>query len=112
DEEIILDVGRGMLETLGYTVSLAKSGEKALQIFTEEQDIDLVIVDMIMPDMDGGATFAKIREVDAKAKVILSSGYSLDGQAQKIMQQGCSGFIQKPFTIFDLTKTIQRVLSA
>ncbi|MDJ0621925.1 MAG: ATP-binding protein [Desulfocapsaceae bacterium] len=113
DEEIILDVGRGMLETLGYKVSLARSGETALEIFDEQQnDIDLVIVDMIMPGMDGAAIFSKIRDIDAEAKVVLSSGYSLDGQAEKIMQRGCSGFIQKPFSIFDISKTIRRVLAS
>jgi two-component system, cell cycle sensor histidine kinase and response regulator CckA len=73
--------------------------------------IDLVILDMIMPGMDGGATFDRIRELRPAMPVILSSGYAIDGQAQQILEKGCNGFLQKPFTISALSRQIRETLS-
>ena len=111
DEDMILEVGRAMLEKLGYRVVAAKDGRQAVEAVRQRGDeFDLVLLDMIMPDMDGGKTFDRIREINAVLPVMLSSGYSIDGQAAKIMAKGCSGFIQKPFNISDLSQKIRSVL--
>jgi two-component system cell cycle sensor histidine kinase/response regulator CckA len=111
DEDIIIDVGKPMLENLGYHVSVAKGGEKAVDAVSETGDkIDLVILDLIMPDMDGSLTFDAIRKIHPKMPIILSSGYSLKGKATDIMRRGCNAFIQKPFNISELSQLIRKVL--
>jgi len=112
DEQMILDVSKAMLTKLGYTIMTAESGLRALEIIQEAQAaIDLIVLDMIMPGMDGGTTFDEIRKLLPKTPVLLSSGYALDGQATKIMERGCNGFIQKPFTIQNLSQKIQEVIA-
>ncbi|MCP3953496.1 MAG: PAS domain S-box protein [Desulfobacterales bacterium] len=111
DENMILDVGQAMLKKLGYHVLVADSGQKALDtIQIEGDDIDLVILDLIMPGMDGGAVFDCIKEIFPYMPVMLSSGYAINGQANKIMQKGCNGFIQKPFNISKLSKKVREIL--
>jgi CheY-like chemotaxis protein len=111
DEEMILDVGGELISSLGYTVLTAQSGSEAIEIYKENKDgIHMVVLDMIMPEMGGGTTFDKLREVDPKVKVLLSSGYSLDGQAKEILDRGCDGFIQKPFDLKNLSKIVREIL--
>jgi CheY-like chemotaxis protein len=111
DEAMIRDVGKAMLEKMGYRVVTAESGEAALsQIAAMGGDVDLVILDLIMPGMDGGSVFDKIRELEPLTPVVLSSGYSINGQAMKLMERGCDGFIQKPYSIKELGKKIREVL--
>jgi PAS domain S-box-containing protein len=111
DQQMIIDVGKGMLEQLGYSVVVAKSGEKAVEKISDRgAEIDLVILDLIMPGMGGAKAFDRIREIKPMIPVILSSGYSIDGQASEIMQRGCNDFIQKPFSIQTLSQTIRKVL--
>jgi len=111
DEEMIIDVGQAMLERLGYRVFAAQSGQRAVDVVTKlGNEIDLVIIDMIMPGMDGGKTFDRIREIQPEIPVMLSSGYAIDGQANKIMRRGCNGFIQKPFNISEFSKQVRRIL--
>jgi PAS domain S-box-containing protein len=111
DEEIIANVSKEILEELGYSVITARSGSDAVKIYQSMKDeIDLVILDMVMPEMGGGETFDLLKLISPQVKVILSSGYSIDGQAMEIMERGCHGFIQKPFSIEDLSKKIREVL--
>ena len=111
DEDMILDIGRDLLEKLGYEVLTAKSGIEALEIYrTKQKKIDIVILDMVMPKMGGGDTYEKLRDIDSAVKVLLSSGYSIDGQASKILSRGCDGFIQKPFDIKSLSLEIRKIL--
>ncbi len=111
DEEMILKVGRAMLEKLGYDVVAVQGGVRGVdKLRNSGERIDLVILDMIMPDMDGEKTFMQIRNLIPSLPVILSSGYTLDGQAAEIMRRGCNGFIQKPFNMANLSRTIRRVL--
>jgi PAS domain S-box-containing protein len=111
DERMMIEVGGEMLEELGYKVLPAMSGRKAIQLFQKYQkQIDLVIMDMIMPGMGGGETFDRLREIKPDIKVLLSSGYSIDGQATKILQRGCDGFIQKPFNMNQLAEKIQKIM--
>ena len=111
DEDVMIDVGKPMLEKLGYRVIVAKGGEKAVDAVSEAgENIDLVLLDLIMPGMDGGRTFDVIRQIHPKMPIILSSGYSLKGKATDIMQRGCNAFIQKPFNISELSQLIKKVL--
>ena len=111
DEVIILEVAGEMLKTLGYTVITAQDGPTALDTYrTQRGNIDLVILDMVMPDMGGGEIFNELRKIDPRVKVLLSSGYSLNGQASKIIDRGCDGFIQKPFTIGDISRQLRKIL--
>lgn len=111
DEKMVLDTGRQMLEKLGYKVFVAKSGLEALGILDEHEGrIHLVVLDMVMPDIGGGETFDRIKKMDPNVKVLLSSGYGIDGQATEILGRGCNGFIQKPFNIVDLSQKIRQIL--
>jgi CheY-like chemotaxis protein len=111
DEDMILDVGQQILKALGYKVLTARSGGKAVEIYEERHDeIEMVILDMIMPDMSGGETFDRIKQINPQVRVLLSSGYSVNGQASEILGRGCDGFIQKPFNIQQLSKKMRDVL--
>ena len=113
DEALVIDVGVQVLEKLGYTVFEAQSGRDAIRIFMErKRTIDMLILDMVMPDMGGGEVYDQIKRIDPKVKVLLSSGYSIDGQATEILNRGCEGFIQKPFSMEDLSKKIREVLNS
>ena len=112
DEEMIIDVGIQLLEKLGYTVLEARGGREAIQTYQENKDnIDMIILDMIMPDLGGSEVYDKIKTIDPGVKVLLSSGYSVDGQATEILKRGCNGFIQKPFNLKKLSRKIREVLN-
>jgi signal transduction histidine kinase/CheY-like chemotaxis protein len=111
DEDVVLSVGHQMLDKLGYTVLPARSGSEALQLFAQHRGrIDLVVLDMVMPDMNGGDVFDKIMEMQSNVPVLLASGYSLEGKAEEIIERGCCGFIQKPFSITTLGETVSAIL--
>ncbi|MDL1981091.1 MAG: PAS domain S-box protein [Deltaproteobacteria bacterium] len=111
DEETILDVGQALLKAMGYKVLTAKSGQEAIELYQKNQeDIDIVILDMIMPNMSGGEVCDRMKEINPDIKVLLSSGYSVDGQATDILNRGCNGFIQKPFNINELSAAIRQIL--
>ncbi|WDN89990.1 hypothetical protein BuS5_02960 [Desulfosarcina sp. BuS5] len=127
DENMIIEVGREILEYLGYSVITAGSGREVIEIMnhshsedsedSNENEVaagsvkpDLVILDMVMPDMNGGAVFDALRNISPGIKVILSSGYSANGKVDKIMNRGCNGFIQKPFGLKQLSQKIREVL--
>jgi len=111
DEAMVIEVGRQMLGKLGYQVLTAESGRMALDILkAKHTEIDLIILDMIMPDIGGGETFDRIKQIAPEKKVLLSSGYSINGQAIEILRRGCDGFIQKPFGLNDLSQKIREVL--
>ena len=111
DEQMILEVGSQMLEALGYKVLTAGGGEETLSVYqARAQEIDLVVLDMIMPDMGGGETFDRLRAMDPGVRVILSSGYSINGKATEILDRGCRGFIQKPFNLEGLSMKIRQAL--
>lgn len=111
DEEMVAAVGQEMLEHLGYKVVVALSGEKAIQIAkARHHEIDLVILDLIMPEMGGAETFNALRDIAPDIPVLLCSGYSLDGQASEIMSQGCNGFIQKPFDMDELSQRLREII--
>ncbi len=113
DEKAITEVGQKLLETLGYSVFLAKNGKEAIEAYENNKGkIDIVILDMIMPEMGGGETYDRLKEIDPDIKVLLSSGYSIDGLAKTILAKGCNGFIQKPFGPKDLSTALRDILEA
>lgn len=70
----------------------------------------MVFLDMIMPDMSGGETFEKLKEMNQGVKVVLSSGYSVNGDAQKVLDRDCMGFIQKPFNLTAISQKTREIL--
>ena len=100
-----------MLNILGYNVISARSGKQALQIFEEQMgDIDLVILDLIMPKMRGDEVYRKIKEMNPEARVLLSSGYSMNGLPEELKLSKCDGFIKKPYDIRKLFFKTREVL--
>ena len=113
DEELIRFVASRMLEKLGYKVLTAASGQEGIDLYRQKNDsIHLVILDMIMPQMNGGEAFDHLAAIHPKVKVLLASGYSIDGEAKNILARGCKGFIQKPFSLKDLSEKIREALAA
>jgi len=111
DEEMVLEIGQKILERLGYVAITAQNGMEAVRIYKERHSsIDMIILDVIMPVMGGGDTFDRIKKIEPNVKILLSSGYSLDGQVAAILQRGCAGFIQKPFSIETLSAKIREIL--
>ncbi|HEY6729353.1 MAG TPA: response regulator [Polyangiaceae bacterium] len=112
DEPQLRDVARRMLESLGYTVTTFESGDQAVRYFkTEHANVDLVILDMVMPVMSGRETFRLLREIAPNVKALLASGYSLDGDAQAILDDGVLGFIQKPYGRKALDELLRKALA-
>jgi CheY-like chemotaxis protein len=111
DEQMVLEVSKNLLEYMGYRAYAAGSGQEAIAAYAEKRnEIDLVILDMILPGISGGETFDRLREINPAIKVLLSSGYSINGQAQEILDRGCSGFIQKPFPLEKLSGKVREML--
>lgn len=99
------------MKHLGYEVLLAEDGQEALELYKKNQNkIDMVLLDMIMPVMGGGETFDRMKEINTNVKVLLSSGYSIEGEAKEILKRGCDAFIQKPFKPEQLSQKIREIL--
>ncbi len=113
DEPAVLDVAAEMLRSMGYEVLECSSGAEAIELFRQSRGrIDAVVLDMVMPDLGGGRTFDALRKLDPTVRVLLSSGYSVNGEARQILDRGCDGFIQKPFDMERLSNALQRLLGA
>ncbi len=111
DESMILTVNSELLKTLGYTILTAQDGSLAIDLYkNSKESIDLVILDMVMPEMGGGEVFDELKKINPQVKVLLSSGYSLNGQASRIIKRGCVGFLQKPFTIRDIASQLRKII--
>ena len=111
DEEIVMEVTREMLEELGHRVIEARTGREAIDIVRNtDLHIDLAMLDIKLPDMDGDAIFSLIKEVRPKMKVLVCSGYSLDGPVEELLKSGAHGFIQKPFSFATLSENLNNSL--
>ncbi len=111
DEEMIINVGVQILEKMGYEVLTARQGREAIEVYQQNrQKVVMVILDLIMPGMGGGEVYDRLKEIDPNVKVLLSSGYSLDGQATEILKRGCDGFIQKPFNLMELSGKLRQLI--
>ena len=111
DEKIVAQVGAAMLEKMGYEVLVAYDAEDALGVFLENREkVGMVLLDMIIPDMCGDEAFKKFKAIDPHVKILLCSGYSIHGEASRIMEQGCDGFIQKPLSYKELSTKIRDII--
>jgi len=96
---------------MGFEVLIARSGPEAISIYQDNvSQIDLVILDMILPGMCGAEIFSAIKKINPAVKVLLSSGYSQNGQASAIIKTGAAGFIQKPFGLNELSQKLRDLL--
>lgn len=111
DEQMILDVGQSMLEKLGYQVIAAKGGQAACDSIAQHgKTIDLILLDVLMPDIDGQAVCLFLKSHQPNIPVLLASGYAPDNQAEELMSSGCAGFLQKPYDISELSAKIRQVI--
>ena len=111
DEEPLVKLFRKVLERLGYRVLQARTGKQAVEFAkTFDGQIDLALLDIKLPDMEGGKIYPLIMEARPDLKVIVCSGYSIDGPAQDILDAGAEGFIQKPFSIAPFAEKLKQVL--
>ncbi len=111
DEAAPREVEAQMLEALGCTVTTFEDGRSALEHFREHHaSVDLVMLDIVMPGMTGMDTYAAMKAIDPTVQVLVVSGYSLDGEAQAIIDAGASGFLQKPFTMAALAGKAAEIL--
>ncbi len=112
DETDILESGAELLENLGYDVLKADDGKDALDLYSRNKDkIDLVILDVIMPKINGNDLFFRLRKIDGKLKFLFASGYSINDTTEHILKSGEHGFIKKPFTIEQLSEKINRLMA-
>ncbi|MFA6448114.1 MAG: PAS domain S-box protein [bacterium] len=111
DEDAVAKVGEKMLLKCGYRTFRAKSGKEALATYNKNRDkIDLVVLDMIMPEMDGQDVYRALVKINPDVKVIIASGYSSDGRISALLDEGVEGFIQKPFKVAELSQLVRSVL--
>ncbi len=111
DEDVFREMMKDVLGYLGYEVFSSQNGEEGIQTYKEHQDeIDLVILDMNMPVMDGKEMFRELRKINPNVKALLATGFALDGEVHELMNEGVMGFIQKPFMIEDISMAIDALL--
>ncbi|MDD4102744.1 MAG: response regulator, partial [Kiritimatiellae bacterium] len=111
DEEMIWDVISDMLDTLGYKIILAENGREAVEIYQNNPgEIDLILLDMIMPEMNAREAFFLLKKIDPEVKVLLSSGYVSEEDAQDVLNAGAQGFLRKPYRMADLASKIRGIL--
>ncbi|UCD88276.1 MAG: response regulator [Desulfobacterales bacterium] len=112
DEDVVLQVGQELLETMGYRVLVAKDGKEGIRVYRKNMgSIDIVVLDMVMPNIGGGEAYDCIKEINPDAKILLSSGHSIDGEVSEMLERGCNGFIQKPFALRDLSVKVREILT-
>jgi two-component system, cell cycle sensor histidine kinase and response regulator CckA len=113
DEPMVLRSTRRVLQKMGYIVHSARDGEEALRQYkTHQSDIALVMLDMIMPDMDGSQVFSVLRQIDPGVKVLICSGYARDRKVETLLAGGARAFIQKPFDLELLSHTVKTILES
>jgi len=113
DEERILTIGQEICKALGYSVITVTSGEEAIRFYKEKkEEINLVVLDMMMPEMNGLETFLKLKKLNPDIKVLLSTGYAIDEKAQEMLRQGCKGYILKPYNVIDFSHKLRKVLES
>ncbi|HEX4515020.1 MAG TPA: response regulator, partial [Polyangiaceae bacterium] len=108
DERPVRDSVAAALRGLGYRVLSAEDGEKAVELVRERPDIDVVLLDMVMPHMDGRATYLALRDMRPELRVVLTTGFALNEEAQRILDLGVREFIAKPFSVESLSQVLAR----
>lgn len=110
DEPLIQKYCLEMLKSLDFEVMTASCGQEAVQIYQEHcTDIDIVILDMIMPGMDGFAVFRTLNEINPRAKVIITSGFTMDQRIEEMISDGLHGYLKKPYTLEELSREIAKI---
>ncbi len=111
DENVICEIATRILTSKGYTVSLCRDGQEAVELYTKEREkIDLVLLDLIMPVMNGKETFYALKKIDSDVKILLASGYSIDEDTQEMLDRGALGFLQKPFKRAKLLEKVREAM--
>ncbi len=111
DEQDVLDVAGKAFEKAGYEVVCFREGAEAVAYFRKQPGaVALVLLDMVMPEMDGQRVFEELRAIDPDARVLLSSGYSVEREARGLLEQGALGFVQKPFEVTELSRLVAEAL--
>jgi CheY-like chemotaxis protein len=111
DEEVLRDVLTEILQSLGHEVTTCVNGAEALELYAKSwKETDLVILDMVMPVMNGHDVFIAMRRINPEIKALLSTGYTMNEEAQQILDEGVAGFIKKPFRIDELVGAVKKML--
>jgi len=111
DEEMIRDIAHDLLNHLGYNILLAADGEQAIELFTQKHDsIDLVIVDLIMPRMNGMICLQKLKEINKEVPVIMASGFPDLSKKRLVLEMGARGYLEKPYSLKTLNEICASVL--
>ena len=112
DEEIILNLAKDILEKYGYTVLTAEDGQKGIDEYVKNKDtIDLILLDLTMPEMSGQMVFEEMLKIDPKIRVIISSGHS-DEETRKGILSLAKGYVKKPYKMNELTQAVRAVLDS
>ncbi len=113
DNDIVLDVGEEILQKLGYQALRARTGQETIEVFKiKQKEVDLIILDIRMPDLSGVAIFAEIKKIKPSVKVLIMSGDPEDDRIGELLNRGCIGFIPKPITVNLLEQKIRQTLCA
>ena len=112
DEETVLDIESFMLQRIGFNTLKANNSAEACQLYEDKKEnIDIVVLDMIMPDESGANTYKRLKKLNPDIRVLITSGFEKNGNVAEILNDGQNGFIQKPFKFEELTNNIDRMLS-
>ncbi|MBN2530171.1 MAG: response regulator [Deltaproteobacteria bacterium] len=112
DEYQVITLLKRLLNGCGYRVITAENGKKALTIYASQySEIDLVLLDIIMPEMRGLECFRKMKEIDPDVKVVINTGYTGDDSAAQMLMEGAKAIVEKPFDVNRLSATISKVLT-
>src|SRR5690606_34293836 len=113
DHRQVRSMVRDILEDEDYEVLLAADGPEAIELYARRgADVDLVILDMVMPNMGGAEVFARLRALDPEVKVLLPAGYSRDAEARRLLRSGVVGFLQKPYQVEQLIRAVRDAIAA
>lgn len=111
DEPVIRATAEAILDDLGYRVLLAENGLEGLAVFREYyKEIDLVLIDMVMPEMNGSECFFEMKKIDSEVKVILASGFSREESLEEMKKMGLKGVMRKPYRAAELSSIVAAVL--
>jgi CheY-like chemotaxis protein len=112
DEKIMLDIESFMLQKIGFDILKASNSAEACRLYEDEKErIDIVVLDMVMPDEKGTSTYRRLKKMNPDIRVLISSGLEKDGDVDEILNDGQNGFIQKPFKFEEFSNNIDTVLS-
>ena len=111
DNELLQDLGKDILEHLGYAPIVASGGEEGIEIYNKEKgEVAAVLLDVVMPGLGGLEVFRRLKEINPRVKVLVISGYSEEKRAGELLEAGALGFIQKPFKIDQLSQKLREIL--